>query len=215
MDLPFTHDQFLDVFAAYNRAYWWAAALLWLWTLFVAFRWFRNPGGTNRSVAWLLVVHWAWSGAVYHLAYFRSVNPLALLFGLLFIFQAALFARLAHGDNQLEVSSATGFWRATGVILIGYGLVYPAVGLAFGLNYPRMPTFGVPCPTVILTIGFLLGSNLRVARWLTVIPLVWTFIGGSAAFLLGIRADLVLALSGLALLARLITSFGESRKAHA
>ncbi len=29
MKLPFTHDQFLDVFAAYNGALWPVAALLW------------------------------------------------------------------------------------------------------------------------------------------------------------------------------------------
>lgn len=215
MQLPFTHDQFLDVFAAYNSAFWWAAILLWLWTLLVAFRWLRNPEGTNRLVGWLLVVHWTWSGAIYHLGYFRSVNSPALLFGLLFILEAVLFAWLAYGGKRLEFASVTGFWRAVGGILVGYSLVYPAVGLAFGLAYPRMPTFGVPCPTVVLTVGFLLASNLSVARWIAVIPLIWTFIGGSAAFLLGVRADLVLALSGLVLLARLLTSFGGSRKAHA
>ena len=212
MQLPFTHDQFLDVFAAYNNRFWWAALLLWLWTSSVAFRWFRNPGGVNRSVAWLLVVHWAWSGVVYHLGYFRSVNSPALVFGLLFVLQAAFFAWLAYRDRPLDFSSVGGFWRALGLVLVGYSLVYPAVGLAFGLEYPRMPTFGVPCPTAILTSGFLLGANLRIARWITVIPLLWAAVGGSAAILLGIRPDLMLAFSGLALLARLVTSFGANQR---
>lgn len=208
MELPFTHEQFLDVFAAYNRTFWWAAALLWLWTLFAALRWLRNPEGANRLVAWLLVAHWAWSGAVYHLAHFRAVNPAALVFGILFLLQSALFGWLAVGGRRLDFARATGFWRTVGVTLVGYSLLYPALGLAFGLDYPGMPTFGVPCPTVLLTVGFLVASNLGGARWITAIPLLWTVIGGSAAFLLRIPADLVLALSGVALVARLILSFG-------
>lgn len=202
MDLPFTHDQFLDVFAAYNTTFLSAAVLLWTWTLYVAWRWVRDPLGSSNSVAWLLAAHWAWSGAVYHLVYFRAVNPAALVFGLLFLLQAALFARLAVGATRLDFGAVGGVWRGVGMTLIGYGLVYPAIGLAFGLDYPRMPSFGVPCPTVVLTIGFLLGANLHVARWIALVPLAWTVVGGSAAFLLGIRADLVLVLAGGVLLVR-------------
>jgi hypothetical protein len=36
-------------------------------------------------------------------------------------------------------------------------------------------------------------------RLVAVIPLVWAFIGGSAAFLLGVRADLMLVAAGIAL----------------
>jgi hypothetical protein len=67
---------------------------------------------------------------------------------------------------------------------------------------------------VILTVGFLLCANLRVARWIAVIPLLWTVVGGSAAFLLEIRADLVLALSGVALTARVVASFGTRERAR-
>ena len=60
-----------------------------------------------------------------------------------------------------------------------------------------------PAPSSLDNVG-------GVARWIVAIPLIWSVIGGSAAFLLGIRADLVLALSGVALLARLVASFTRS-----
>ena len=138
------------------------------------------------------------------------MNPPALAFGALFLLQAVLFVGLAYGRKRLDVAAAQGLWRLLGLSFMGYSLVYPALGPLLGLEYPRMPTFGVPCPTVILTVGFLLTANLRVARWIAVTPLLWSTKGGSAAFLLGIRAGLVLALSGVALLARVVASFTHS-----
>jgi hypothetical protein len=67
------------------------------------------------------------------------------------------------------------------------------------LRTPRLPTFGVPCPTTILTIGFLLATDRLLPRSVAVVPLVWAFIGGSAAFLLGVRADAMLLAAGIVL----------------
>jgi hypothetical protein len=55
---------------------------------------------------------------------------------------------------------------------------------------PRAPAFGVPCPTTIFTAGLLLATPL--SRWLLVIPIVWSLVGGSAAFLFGMTPDLML-----------------------
>ncbi|HSK09552.1 MAG TPA: DUF6064 family protein, partial [Vicinamibacterales bacterium] len=76
----------------------------------------------------------------------------------------------------------------------------PAVGLAFGLEYPRMPVFAVPCPTTLVTAGVLLLAVPRPARPANFIPLVWTAVAGSAAFTLGILADLALIVAGVLLL---------------
>ena len=81
-------------------------------------------------------------------------------------------------------------------------LAYPGAAIVLGLSYPRSPTFGVPCPTAILTAGLLLLVPTREARRLGVIPLAWSAIGGSAAFLLDVR--------GAALAAALL----HPRKAH-
>lgn len=65
-----------------------------------------------------------------------------------------------------------------------------------------MPLFGIaPCPTTIFTIGILLLGPWHVARWLLLIPVLWTIIGGSAALLLNVPQDYGLLAAFLAVLA--------------
>jgi hypothetical protein len=63
-----------------------------------------------------------------------------------------------------------------------------------------IPTFGVPCPTTIFTVGLLMLATPRLWR-LSIIPVIWSVIGGSAAFLLGVSADYALPVAGIALAA--------------
>ena len=197
--LPFTHDQFLDVFATYHRHVWPYAAALWLGTLATLAFWVRSRYTANRPLFAMLTVLWAWSALAYFVAFFRTINPAATLFAFLFLLQAFLFiwrTLRPTGVGFLPGRSAR-WWVA--VALVIYAMLYPLAGLAFGLSYPRMPTFGVPCPTVILTAGLLLLISPRAPRLLTIIPLIWCGVGGSAALLLGMTADYALLLSGVLL----------------
>ena len=63
-----------------------------------------------------------------------------------------------------------------------------------------MSTFGVPCPTALLTVGFLFAVDPPWPLTVAAIPLLWAFIGGSASVQLGVRADLMLWTAGLALI---------------
>lgn len=198
--LPFTHDQFLDVFGAYNRALWPAAVLIWLLTAAVIATLYRRGPRASQLVAAVLAFHWGWAGLVYHLAFFRSVNPAAILFGAVFVLQAALLLWRGVLGHQLAFQSASSIWGYIGGTLIIYALIYPALGLTLGLAYPRFPSFGVPCPTTILTAGLLFLAPRREVRLLIVIPVLWAAVGGSAAVLLGIRADFALLVVGLLLL---------------
>jgi hypothetical protein len=80
----------------------------------------------------------------------------------------------------------------------------PGPTIALGHSYPEAPTFGVPCPTAILTIGVLVGARGHVPLTLAIVPIVWGLIGGSAAVLLGVPTDYVLLGSGLLLTAILV-----------
>jgi hypothetical protein len=204
LTLPFTIDQFLDVFAAYNSAFWPVAALLWLASCAVVVQLIRRGPRASIAVSVLLSVHWAWAGLAYHLAFFREVNPAATVFGMLFIVQSGLFAWRGFFGRKLEYHVTRSMWSRLGIGLIAYALLYPLVGLALGLGYPRMPTFGVPCPTTILTVGLLLLVPGRELRWIAVIPLVWSAIGGSAVFFLRIHADSMLLVAGIVLLVRIL-----------
>ena len=204
MKLPFTHDQFLDVFAAYNGVLWPFAALLWLLTLGAVFHLWRAGPRASRMVAILLAVHWAWCAVAYHLAFFRRVNPAATAFGAVFLVQAGFFLWRGVVRPRIGFAPSRSTWGVIGAALVAYSLVYPLLASWSGLSYPRMPTFGVPCPTTILTAGLLLLLPRTEARLLSVIPVAWAAIGGSAAFLLGIRADLALVAAGGLLLSHLV-----------
>lgn len=213
MQLPFTHDQFLDVFGAFNTTLWPAAAVLWVVTVGVILAFHRRGEAASRWVAGLLAVHWAWSGIAYHLVYFRPINPAAALFGALFIVEAVALFWLGVRTTRLRFSSIFSGWGRIGVMLILYALPYPLLGALFGLKFPRLPLFGVPCPTTILTIGLLLCTTSRVTRWLAIVPILWAAIGGSAAFVFGIRADFALLIAGLLLLLFIGVRRGDGRTA--
>jgi hypothetical protein len=66
------------------------------------------------------------------------------------------------------------------------------------LSVSRIPTFGVPCPTTIFTAGLLMLAASR--SWpLAIVPVIWSLVAGSAAFLLDVRADYALPIAGIAL----------------
>lgn len=49
MELPFTHEEFLDVFGHYNEALWPAEALLWLVTARLAWIWMTRRRLDSRA----------------------------------------------------------------------------------------------------------------------------------------------------------------------
>jgi hypothetical protein len=200
MTLPFTRDQFFGIFGSYNESLWPFAVLLWL-ASFAAFVYLvRGSPYRHRFINILLVVHWLWSAIVYHMAYFTKINPAAWLFGGLFLIQALLFARYGLIDGNLKYSPGRSIRYVVTGGLIVYALIYPLVGWLEGFSFPPMPTFGIPCPTTILTVGMLMAADRPLPAALTIIPILWAFIGGSAAFLLGVHADLMLLAAGVSML---------------
>jgi hypothetical protein len=93
--------------------------------------------------------------------------------------------------------------NGVGVSLVGYAFLYPVLNITLGHPYPGTPTFGVPCPTAILTIGALLTAR-RLSLTLAIIPALWALVGGSAAIFLAVWPDYVLLGSGMLLVAVLM-----------
>jgi hypothetical protein len=213
MQLPFSHDAFLDVFGAYNSLLWPAVLLLWAATAIVVWAWLHGGGVSRRLLFVLLAVHWAWSGIAYHWLFFRSINPAATIFAALFMVQAVLFVWLAVGANT-RAAAPIGVRGAVGGALILYGLIYPFIGLAVGLEYPRLPLFAVPCPTTLVTVGVLVAA-VGVPRLAAVVPVLWAVVGSSAAFALGIRADLALVVAAAVLVLDLAVPSVLGRRAAA
>jgi hypothetical protein len=192
--VPFTANEFLDVFAAYNQAVWPFAAFMWVLTTLVGGALVLGASIPAPLPRFLLAAHWLWAGLVYHAWFFTAINPAAWLFAALFVAQGVLFIAFRSSARQ-AVDRAGTIRRVVSSLLIVYSLIYPIVVWADGFTYPRMPTFGVPCPTVLLTIGVLLAMS-RPSVLLSVIPVGWSVIAGSAAWLFGVQADFVLPAAG-------------------
>ncbi len=190
MELPFTSAQFFDVFRRYNEAIWPNQWLLFLVALFTVV--LVAAGGRNgRSVTGALGFLWLWMAIAYHLAFFRHINPLAIGFAVLFIAEGILLAVNGARDDMLVFRIRRGLPGLLGASLVAYALVvYPLLGYALGHRYPASPTFGLPCPTTLFTLGILSCATPAVARKLAVIPLIWALIASQAAFTLGVWEDL-------------------------
>src|SRR5687767_5995887 len=168
---------------------WWFASLA-----AVTLVW-RNPRQGGRALTLILGVLWLWNAAAYHALLFTRVNPAAWVFAGLFTFQAVLFFRVAYRDD-LEYFGRRDWQRSAAILLVVYAFAYPFLTIALGHGYLNGPTFGVPCPTAILTIGLLLSVRGAVPISLVVIPVSWSAVGGSAAILLAVPADYVLLAAG-------------------
>ena len=202
MRLPFSMEQFLDVFRQYNAAVWPAQwILLGIAAVMIALALRNRPNG-NRWVTGLLALLWLWMAVVYHLAFFTRLSRVGVVFGAAFVAQGLMLAWLVRRAAPIAYRPGSRTTAVVGAVLIGYALVvYPTLGHVFGHRYPAAPTFGVPCPTTIFTLGLMVWSNASMPRRLLVIPLAWALVATSAAVNLGMTEDFGLLVAAIATVA--------------
>jgi hypothetical protein len=197
MKLPFTTAQFLEVFKEYNTTVFPVQILLLLLAAFVIYLTMKTVRSSGKTITFVLSFFWAWMGVAYHLAFFAAINKAAYIFGALFIVESILllvysFAGSPSFSFRKQISGVTSAGLLTYALI-----VYPIVGYIGGHGYPYSPTFGLPCPTTIFTFAIFLLAQNRLPFYILVIPFLWTVIGFSAAFRLGIYEDVGLIVTGL------------------
>jgi hypothetical protein len=193
MRVPFTAEQFFDVFRRYNEAVWPAQIALIVLALFIAYSaWRANARGSwrfARLALALLAALWLWTGIVYDKQFFAALTPAGAVFGSLFIAQAGLLLVSAWQD-------ASTFERAprpaaiTGAVILAYALLlYPAIGVFLGHEFPAAPSFGTPCPTTLFTFGIFCLLPSSIPRFTLAIPVLWSFIASYPAVQFGMTED--------------------------
>lgn len=198
MELPFSTAQFFAVMADYNVAVWPAQLLLTLIALAIVAMALRWPGRAGPVAAFGLAFLWTWLAFAYHLAFFWRINPAAPLFAAVSLAGAAAFAWQGGVRGGLRFEGGVSRAALPGLLMVALALVgYPAIGAGIGHRYPAAPTFGLPCPVTLFTVGLLLLASPRPPRALVVAPLVWAVIGSTAAFALGVTQDLGLVLAAV------------------
>lgn len=196
--IPFTTEQFLEVFAAYNRAIFPMQLILVCLAVASVFFAAKPNQISSRIVSIILTFFWAWMGIVYHLIFFSRINKLAYLFGGLFLAQALIFFTFGVVRDDLCFGAVPNSGSKIGAFIITYSLlIYPTLNYLLGHNYPAMPTFGVPCPTTIFTFGLLLWTNRKVPIFFLMIPIAWSLVSIAAVFKLGIYEDIGLVITGI------------------
>ena len=193
--IPFTVDQFLNVFEQYNVAVWPAQVFLYTIGIVAICLTLSRQKDFSRAVSLILSLFWFWMGMVYHLWFFSAINKAALFFAAFFVLQGVIFFIVGVLKHQLKFHFRLSFYGVVGGVFLLYALiVYPLLGYWLGRRYPAAPTFGLPCPTTIFTFGMLLWTNPRVPLYVLVIPLAWSLMGFWAAISLGMTEDLELCL---------------------
>ena len=206
MQLPFTAEQFFGVFRAYNTTVWpiqvlllalaGLAVVLVMWP----YRW------SGVGVSAILAFLWGWMGLAYHLAFFTAISPPAFAFAAVSVAGALVFLWQGVVQRRLEFRWQAGARGVTALLLVVYALVvYPAWCHFAGQPYLDTPTFGLPCPTTIFTMGLLACLVRPYPRSVFVVPILWSLVGVQAAFLLSVPQDIalaVVAVVGLVLVSR-------------
>jgi hypothetical protein len=203
--LPFSQDAFFALFEQYNRAIWPAQIMAYVLALGALALAARPVPQSGRAIAAILALAWAWNGIVYHALFFATINFWADIFGGFFVLQALLLVWTGVVRDKLAFRVGGDAFSWTGVALAVFALaIYPLIGWLLGHAWPRAPMFGVtPCPMTIFTMGMLLMAR-RVPLHLVAIPVLWSLIGGTAAWFLGVTEDLALPVAGLGGLALIV-----------
>ncbi|PKN65800.1 MAG: hypothetical protein CVU54_18550 [Deltaproteobacteria bacterium HGW-Deltaproteobacteria-12] len=199
MKIPFTVEQFFDIFGTYNTAIWPVQILAYILGVVVLILAFRDSNLSARVISGILALFWIWMGTFYHIMHFSAINSAAWIFGIFYILQGLLFIILGVIFGKLAFRFTLKPLSIIGACFILYAMViYPLLGISFGHNYPRAPMFGVaPCPTTIFTLGILLWTTKSVPGYLLVIPFLWSIIGMSAAVNLRVPQDYGLVVAGI------------------
>lgn len=198
MKLPFTAQQFFDVFAHYNQSVWPAQVLLNLAALIAIVYLFHRGLYSGRIISGILALLWAWTGIVYHMIFFVEINKAAMAFGTLFLIGCIVFLWIGVIKKRLHFDTTDSTHYVLGTGLIAFGLIiYPIISWKFGHSYPAMPTFGLPCPNTIFTIGLLCFLSKPYPWYVWLAPVLWSAVGSQAAFLLGVYQDLGLLVAGV------------------
>ncbi len=196
--MPFTTEEFLNLFEEYNLSLWPLHMILYTLGIFAILFIMIRKRTEGVVVNIILAILWFWMGAVYHLLYFSTINSLAFLFGILFIAQSAIFIWTGVLGKQLAYRWQLNARGITGLLFVIFAfLIYPFLSAFFGHSYPRTPTFGLPCPTTIFTFGILLFSARKLSWYIYAIPLIWSLIGFSAAINLSMKEDFSLLIAGI------------------
>lgn len=197
MKMPFTSEQFFQVISDYNTTLFPAQIIIPIVGLFILGLLHSNIKHKDKTIGLFLGFVWLWIGIVYHLAFFTSIIKAAYGFGVLFILQGMFFI-IEVFRNKLQFHIKKSIKDYIGYFFIIFGLIiYPVISYLLESSFSKTITLGLPCPTTILTFGFLMLSGKKLSKYLIIIPIIWAIIGTGAATKFGVYQDYLMPLAAV------------------
>lgn len=198
MEIPFNTEQFFEVIEKYNLAFFPAQLIIIFLGILSVLLLHSKTAIKNKLIGGFLGILWIWMGIAYHLMHFTEINKAAYLFGGLFILQGILFLAETFIRKKLAFEFYGKFIDYVAYLFILFGIAfYPILIYFLEKSLVTTITLGLPCPSTILTFGFLILTNPKFSKYLLVIPGLWTIVGTSAAYNFGVYPDYLMAAAAL------------------
>jgi hypothetical protein len=208
--LPFTVEQFYGVFVQYNESVWPTQIVLYAVAVAILALLVRARPAECRIIAGLLMLLWTWMAIAYYFVFFTRISGSGWVIGGVLLAGGLWLGWTGGIKGKIQFGPRRDWRGALGWLLILYALIaYPLVGFVVGHRYPAMPTFGLPCPVTIFTVGLLMLTVSPVPRSVFLVPALWGLFGGvSATFLLGVYQDAGLLIAGIVSLVAMLRLAG-------
>lgn len=116
--MPFTEEQFFQVFETYNQAVFPSQIVLILAAITAVILASRPKPFSNKFISLALTFFWLWSGIAYHLLFFTKINAAAYIFGATFIAQGLFLFRQGVWKKNLSFSFKPDFYSYLGAAFI-------------------------------------------------------------------------------------------------
>ncbi|MCB2207245.1 MAG: hypothetical protein KQH67_03010 [Bacteroidetes bacterium] len=194
------NNEFIGLIAQYNQAMYPLQILLFILGLLAVILTHLMQYKKNTYTAIILGILWIYSGLIYFFMYLPQHSQMSYFYGSLFMLQGLFLFYEAFFRNKLSFGFQKSAKDITAYIIILTGLlIYPLVTIASGHHIPEIMTLGLPGPTVIFTLGFLMLGTNRNPLYLVLIPSLWGLVGFTLSLSAGVYVD------GLTLISAIIT----------
>jgi len=201
-------DDFFNTLQTYNETFVPMFIITFALGVIAVFLAFRKSKHSDKFTAAILGFLWLWSGLVFFVLFFGSVDfaifglrlpGIWYVSGILFVAQGILIVLFGVIKSSLSFRFGQDRHGFVGALLVVYAMViYPIVGFLTGFVYPRYPVFGIaPCPLTIFTLGLLQWLDKKTSILVAIIPLIWAVLGFMPVLVYSVWADVGLFLSGV------------------
>jgi hypothetical protein len=176
MSPSFTLEQFLEMMARYNHAFWPMQVIAYILGITAIVCAIRSGRTASKIITGIVALMWTWVGVAFGFFYMRELSPQATIYTIIFVLQGIVFITAGISGRSLRFRFIPDVYGLIGGAIILYAMIgYPVIATLLGRGYPEWLPFGmVPCPTTVFTLGLLLWSEGRLPKYVLAIPFLYS-----------------------------------------